>query len=146
MKGTLLPSFNEEKVLISSSELATANKSIQFMIRKVQNCLICLLHTAKYFPWASFFYHLSLFSKMSLWLLLKNKKAQILRKKIHLLSKEQTTLKSKPGKTQQQNHNNNKKNFKNMLENQKTFCRFIGKIITEEKRFTEMCLEVGKRT
>lgn len=145
MKGTLLPSFNEEKVLISSSELATANKSIQFMIQKVQNCLICLLHTAKYFPLASFFYHLSLFSKMSLWLLLKKKKSPNIEKKNPSIVEGTDNFKIK---TRQ---NNNKTtttttNFKNMLENQKAFGRFIGKIITKEKRFTEMCLEVGKRT
>lgn len=76
---------NEASVLISSYKLVTANKSIQFKNQKVQNCLICLLHTAKYFPLASFFGHLFLFSRMPLWLTLKNKKFQILRKKkMHL--------------------------------------------------------------
>lgn len=74
----------EETVLSFSSELATASKSIQFMIQKVQNCLICLLHTAKYFPLAFFFDHLSVFSKMSLWLWLKNKKKPKYWGKIHI--------------------------------------------------------------
>lgn len=61
---------NKESVMISSYKLVRAYKSIQFKNQKVQNCLICLLRTAEYFPLASFFGHLFLYSRMPLWLML----------------------------------------------------------------------------